>query len=111
MSALMKMGLALLAGLLVSGGALAVAQNSADDGLPAGTTTTEQGADVSGPCDEAEHADDPRCDGGAGEEREDNSGHGNSRDEDDGAAQAADGADRRGHHGEEELDEHRPVTA
>jgi hypothetical protein len=29
----------------------------------AGTTTTETGIDVSGPCDEAEHANDPRCTG------------------------------------------------
>ncbi|MGH3021656.1 MAG: hypothetical protein ACRDNR_16085 [Gaiellaceae bacterium] len=30
-----------------------------------GTTTVEDGNDISGPCDEAEHADDPRCTGGA----------------------------------------------
>jgi hypothetical protein len=31
------------------------------------TTTTGTGVDISGPCDEAEHADDPRCtDAGAG---------------------------------------------
>jgi hypothetical protein len=35
-----------------------------------GTTTSE---DISGPCDEAEHADDPRCSGGG-----DNSGSGSS---------------------------------
>ena len=29
-----------------------------------GTTTTDEAEDVSGPCDEAEHADDPRCAGG-----------------------------------------------
>ena len=28
-------------------------------------TTTETGEDISGPCDEAEHADDPRCTGDA----------------------------------------------
>jgi hypothetical protein len=30
-----------------------------------GTTTVEDGNDISGPCDEAEHANDPRCTGGA----------------------------------------------
>jgi hypothetical protein len=30
-----------------------------------GTTTVEDGQDISGPCDEAEHANDPRCTGGA----------------------------------------------
>ena len=30
-----------------------------------GTTTVEDGTDISGPCDEAEHANDPRCTGGA----------------------------------------------
>ncbi|MCC2654617.1 MAG: hypothetical protein K0Q60_4783, partial [Microvirga sp.] len=65
MSTITKMALAVLAGLLVGGGALAVADNGADDGLETMTvtTTTEQPGDVSGPCDEAEHANDPRCDG------------------------------------------------
>ncbi len=37
------------------------------DTTTVGTTTsaTETGADVSGPCDEAEHANDPRCQGGS----------------------------------------------
>jgi hypothetical protein len=30
-----------------------------------GTTTVEDPGDISGPCDEAEHANDPRCTGGA----------------------------------------------
>jgi hypothetical protein len=30
---------------------------------PSGTTVPEAGEDVSGPCDEAEHANDPRCTG------------------------------------------------
>ena len=41
-----------------------------DNGAPAQT-----GEDISGPCDEAEHANDPRCTG-AGGERVDNSGPG-----------------------------------
>ena len=30
-----------------------------------GTTTTDESEDISGPCDEAEHANDPRCTGAA----------------------------------------------
>ena len=50
------------------------------------TTTTEDpaglepGEDVSGPCDEAENVNDPRCTG-AGEDRDDNSGAGNGHDD------------------------------
>jgi hypothetical protein len=54
-----------------------------------GTTTTEDrgdglrepGEDVRGPCDEAEHANDPRCTGTGGA-RDDNSGPGNADDDD-----------------------------
>jgi hypothetical protein len=64
---------------------------------PAATTTN--GVDISGPCDEAEHANDPRCTGtaaaddgdhdnsgsGSGDDndRDDNSGHGSGHDNDD----------------------------
>ena len=34
-----------------------------------GTGTTETGEDISGPCDEAEHANDPRCVGGTATRR------------------------------------------
>jgi hypothetical protein len=34
--------------------------------VPDDTFTTETGEDISGPCDEAEHADDPRCTGAVG---------------------------------------------
>jgi hypothetical protein len=61
---------------------------------PATTTT---GEDISGPCDEAEHASDPRCTGTADDDdnsgpgsghdndrdNEDNSGHGSSHDDND----------------------------
>jgi hypothetical protein len=62
---------------------------------PATTTT---GEDISGPCDEAEHASDPRCTGTAADDddnsgpgsghdndrdNEDNSGHGSSHDDND----------------------------
>ncbi len=47
-----------------------------------GTTTVEDGVDISGPCDEAEHANDPRCTGeapagssGPGPGREDDGDH------------------------------------
>ena len=53
-----------------------------------GATTTvedlddrEPGEDVSGPCDEAENANDPRCTG-AGDDRDDDSGPGNGQDDD-----------------------------
>jgi hypothetical protein len=69
--------------LLAAGGALAggaITDSSSDDGVTtAGTTTDDEtttldtttatttstigGVDISGPCDEAEHADDPRCTG------------------------------------------------
>src|SRR5918994_209532 len=86
MSTITKMALAVLAGLLVGGGTLAVADNGADDGLETMTvtTTTEEPGDVSGPCDEAEHANDPRCDGtqrpenGAGGDDNSGSGSGSS---------------------------------
>jgi hypothetical protein len=60
---------------------------------PAATTN---GVDISGPCDEAEHANDPRCTGaagddgdddnsgpGSGDDNDDSSGHGSGHDDDD----------------------------
>jgi hypothetical protein len=48
------------------------------------TTTTETAGDVPGPCDEPEHANDPRCTGGAGDgddgRRGSNSGPGGGED-------------------------------
>ena len=68
MSTLTKMALAAFAGLLLGGGALALGQDGADNGLTTTeTTTVEQPGDVSGPCDEAEHANDPRCNGAQGQ--------------------------------------------
>ena len=45
------------------------------------TTTTAGGVDISGPCDEAEHANDPRCTGATtgDDDRDDNSGRGRGR--------------------------------
>jgi len=56
------------------------------------TTTTGTGVDISGPCDEAEHADDPRCAGtGAGPVTDD---RGDDADDHRGRAD-----DNRGHRG------------
>ena len=53
---------------------------------PAPATTTDDGEDISGPCDEAEHANDPRCTGGAADDDRggdgDDSGRGSGRDDD-----------------------------
>jgi len=54
-------------------------------------TTTANGEDISGPCDEAEHANDPRCTGAtttAADNDDDNSGPGSADD---------DGDDNSGH--------------
>jgi hypothetical protein len=77
--------------LLAAGGALAgnaLTDSSPNDAITTATTTVgetanddvttttttapaETGEDVSGPCDEAEHANDPRCTGALTGERED----------------------------------------
>ena len=55
-----------------------------------GATTTNEADDVSGPCDEAEHADDPRCGGGVatgdddGDDDHGDDDHGERGDDDDG---------------------------
>lgn len=64
-------GLAALV-LLAAGGALAggaISDSSPD--FPAATTGTTTSEDVSGPCDEAEHANEPRCTGGIGTAEDD----------------------------------------
>jgi len=48
--------------MVVAGATVAFGVVGDDDTSRAGTTTT-MGEDVSGPCDEAEHANDPRCNG------------------------------------------------
>ena len=52
-------------------------------GTTTGTTTGED-EDISGPCDEAEHANDPRCTGAAtvDDDRDDDRGHDDDRDDD-----------------------------
>lgn len=61
MSRLTKAVLSAFAALLLGGGAFAIAQTSSDNGTVTNGTTVETPGDVSGPCDEAEHANDPRC--------------------------------------------------
>jgi hypothetical protein len=76
------------------------ATTSDDDGLTTGTTTTAVATtveddivtgnapvaagtiDISGPCDEAEHANDPRCTGVGDVDDDDNSGPGSGEDDD-----------------------------
>ena len=95
----------IIAALLVGVGVAAASSlTSADDPVPTssistldstestgttgttGTTeTTETGEDVSGPCDEAEHANDPRCTGVTVTDDDDrgrNRGHGDDDDDD-----------------------------
>ena len=78
----------------------------ATDGTTAtttGATTTNEAGDISGPCDEAEHRNDPRCTGagddddsgpgrGGDDDHDDDSGHGGDDDRDD----DEDGDDRSG---------------
>jgi hypothetical protein len=84
----------LLTGLtlaLVIGGATAVFAAVNDDPAPSHTTRTTSTApqDVSGPCDEAEHANDPRCASGGGRHHETAGDH-HGRGRDDGAEDARD---------------------
>jgi hypothetical protein len=78
-----------------------------DDGT---TTTTGTGADISGPCDEAEHANDSRCTGGpvAGRENaddenaDDHRGRGRGRGGDDDRGDDHSGRGRGGDGGDED---------
>jgi hypothetical protein len=67
MSTISKTLLAVLVGVLVGGATLVMAspggKSSPKSMAPAAATTTTPTADVKGPCDEAEHANDPRCAG------------------------------------------------
>jgi hypothetical protein len=90
MSTLTKMLIAAVAGLLIGGGAfVGAATVDSTDASENVTTESTVGDDVSGPCDEAEHADDPRCDG-------------SQRPEDDDANQAGDDA---GEAGDDDIDD------
>jgi hypothetical protein len=82
-------------------------------------STTSMPDDVSGPCDEAEHADDPRCTGAIAPSDDDRSGHDDDADEiddddrsghtddtdDDTDDDDDDDDDRSGHGGGDEVDD------
>jgi hypothetical protein len=63
-----------------------------------GTTTTDGIDDVSGPCDEAEHVDDPRCTGGVatGEDDDDHGERGGDDENEDDDHDDNDDDDRSG---------------
>jgi hypothetical protein len=91
MNKLLLTGLTLL--LVVAGATVAFGVVGDDDGQDAatavtstatqgtGTTTNDGGTDISGPCDEAEHADDPRCAGGARDDDRDDRGRDHPEDD------------------------------
>ena len=58
-------------------------------------TETVEGDDISGPCDEAEHAGDPRCNGTVAEDHD----HGDDRDHDRGEDNSGPGSSGSGHDG------------
>ena len=63
-----------------------------------GTTTTDEAEAVSGPCDEAEHADDPRCSGSVatGEDDDGDDDHAERGGDDDNDDENDDDEDRSG---------------
>ena len=73
-------------GILGGGSAIVAAQVSGDDAAEPSVTQPPRGSeDISGPCDEAEHANDPRCMLG-GDDRDDRDDRGRDHTEDDGIA-------------------------
>jgi hypothetical protein len=97
--------IAVLGGALLLGVGIATVQllGSSEPANATGTATrtttirtagTIGGADISGPCDEAEHAPDPRCMGGVRADDDDRSGRG--RDDDDRHEDDDHDEDRRG---------------
>jgi hypothetical protein len=83
-----------------------------DSTVPDSTVPTGVPDDVSGPCDEAEHADDPRCTGsttdrGSDDDGDDRSGHGGDDDDDDRSGHGGDDDDddRSGHGGDDDGDD------
>jgi hypothetical protein len=80
-------GLVLAVGIV---GSLALARDGGSSDPPAGRV------DISGPCDEAEHANDPRCTGAQAPAGDDRSGHG-SDDSGHGSDDSGHGSDDSGH--------------
>jgi hypothetical protein len=71
------------------------ATTTAETTTAATTTTENEVEDISGPCDEPEHANDPRCNGGVAAD-DDNSGRGRGRHDDNGNDDDNDHEDRSG---------------
>jgi hypothetical protein len=94
---------ALTLGLLAAGTTVVFAAASGDSTTtaPTGTSTTRTTEDISGPCDEAEHANDPRC-AGAARGREDDRGAGD-RGRHGGGADDPAGHDRFDDHGNDDA--------
>ncbi len=84
MSTMSKTLLAVLVGVLVGGATYVMAapggKSSPRPAKPVAARTTTQAAEVRGPCDEAEHANDPRC---APRQPEDRLNHDQNRADDD----------------------------
>ena len=74
--------------LVIAGATVAFAQLGDDSPSTTTSSTTSTAEDISGPCDEAEHANDPRCAGGAPDDDQgrgdDDNGRGRDHPEDDG---------------------------
>lgn len=113
MSTLTKMALAAFAGLLIGGGAFVGAQTTKQDSKTVTDTVAAEnpaGGDVKGPCDEAEHANQPRCDGpqvpednDADEPKGDNNQLGDDEGDDHGGALDNSGPGNA-HHGDDDGD-------
>ena len=106
MGTMSKTLLAVLVGILVGGAAYVMAapvdKSSSTTATPAAATTSTSTVDVSGPCDEAEHANDPRC--AAPQRSEDN---GQSTTTDDGPGH--DVGDDHGGHGADDGPGHKAL--
>jgi hypothetical protein len=73
---------------------------------PSGTTVPEAGEDVSGPCDEAEHANDPRCTGATAPQTQADDDGVNHDAGDDHGNDAAEANDDHGDHGNDDRGGH-----
>jgi hypothetical protein len=71
-------------------------------------TTTNEAEDISGPCDEAEHANDPRCTGVAPQARGDDEDDGDRRGRNRGPGGGDDHDDNSGPGGDDEEDNSGP---
>src|SRR5262245_9377932 len=108
MSTLSKMLIAVAAGLLIGGGAFGGASPGEDRTATETVTTTETaGHELKGPCDEAEHATDPRCAGA--QQREDNDADEPGEDADEN--EPGDVEDEQGEDQNDEVDNSGPGNA